>query len=293
MRNRSISSLPSYYVPAQSTWESEREPKPGPLEVFDITYLHFHSLLELGVCTQGRGCCIVEDREYPFVQGDVQIIFPFQRHLSRSEGGEYSQWLWCSLEPLSLLGQWGAPDLARMERLLYTGMGLCGIIDRKRYPLIAELIARVALPGEKNRRLSCLHTLIEELAAESEGMPPLALRPGRRFVQLAPALEAARQALQQGEAPLVSALAEACGLSPAPFRRAFRQVLGQSPQEYIQACQMKKAQRQLLLTDEPITQIAFSVGYQDVSGFNRVFLRHFGMPPRAYRACGGQAPRED
>ena len=123
MRNRSIFSLPSYYVPAQSTWESEREPQPGPLEVFDITYLHFHSLLELGVCAQGRGCCIVEDREYPFVQGDVQIIFPFQRHLSRSEGGEYSQWLWCSLEPLSLLGQWGAPDLARMERLLYTGMG--------------------------------------------------------------------------------------------------------------------------------------------------------------------------
>lgn len=289
MRNRSISSLPAFFAPAPQSWLSTPAKEPSPLEVFDITYLHFHDSLELGVCVSGRGCCVVEGKEYPFSAGDVQVIFPFQSHLSRSEGGEYSRWYWLNINPIRLLSAWGAPDLPRLERFLETGMGLCGILDRDRYGLAAELVARVTLPGEESRRLACLCALIEELAGESRGLPPLRLQPGRLFMRLAPAVDAVRQALERGESPAVSRLAAVCGLSVAPFRRAFHQAMGKSPQQYILSCQMKKAQQLLLLTDMPITQIALSVGYQDVSGFNRQFLRAFGLPPRAYRHQDGKA----
>ena len=288
MPNRSISALPSFYAPAHLHWLSTPTHGPGPLEVFDITYLHFHSSLELGVCASGQGVCIVEGREYPFSEGDVQIIFPFQRHLSRSAGDSFSRWYWLNIDPMQLLGAWGAPDLPRVKRLLETGMGLWGIIEKERYPLLAGLIRRVTLAEEENRRLACLYALIEELAVASADLPHLTLRPSRRFTQLEPALDAVPLALKQGEVPRVSDLARACSLSPAPFRRAFHQAMGQSPQQYIENCQMKKAQQLLLFTDQPITQIAFSVGYQDVSGFNRQFLRAFGMAPRAYRLCGGE-----
>ena len=49
---------------------------------------------------------------------------------------------------------------------------------------------------------------------------------------------------------------------------------------------MRKAQH-LLITGMSITEIALTVGYQDVSGFNRQFLKTFGMPPREYRAQTG------
>ena len=88
MRNRSFLTLPSFYVHAEPSRLDERSAEAGPLEIFDITYLHFHSVLELGVCASGRGTCVVEGENMPFAEGDVQIIFPFQRHLSRSEGGE-------------------------------------------------------------------------------------------------------------------------------------------------------------------------------------------------------------
>lgn len=288
MRNRSISTLPAFFAPAPQSWLSTPAKEPSPLEVFDITYLHFHDSLELGVCVSGRGCCVVEGKEYPFSAGDVQVIFPFQSHLSRSEGGEYSRWYWLNIAPLRLLSAWGAPDLPRLERLLETGMGLCGILNRACHPLAAELIARVTLPGEENRRSACLCALIEELAGESRGLTPLKLQPRRSFTRLVPAIDAVRQALELGEAPAVSSLASACGLSAAPFRRAFHQVMGQSPQQYILSCQMKKAQQLLLLTNIPITQIALAVGYQDVSGFNRQFLRVFGMSPRSYRRQSGE-----
>lgn len=85
MRNRSFLTLPSFYVHAEPSRLDERSAEAGPLEIFDITYLHFHSVLELGVCASGRGACVVEGENMPFAEGDVQIIFPFQRHLSRSE----------------------------------------------------------------------------------------------------------------------------------------------------------------------------------------------------------------
>lgn len=182
-------------------------------------------MLELGVCARGRGVCVVEGVEYPFEAGDAQIVFPFQTHLSRSVG-EPSMWYWLSLNPLKLLGQWGAPELSRLEQLLYARMGLCGIIDRGKYPLIAGLIRRIALPGERERRLSCLQTLIEELAAASDGLPPLKLRPERDFLRLEPAIRYAQEALEQGRLPAVTSMADACAMSVATFRRAFHQGLG-------------------------------------------------------------------
>ena len=293
MRNRSFLTLPSFYVHAEPSRLDERSAEAGPLEIFDITYLHFHSVLELGVCTSGRGACVVEGENMPFAEGDVQIIFPFQRHLSRSGGGEYSRWIWTSFNPLQLLSSWGAPELPRLEKLLYTRMSLCGIISRSAHPLIAELIRSVALPGDSRRRTACLCALIEELAAASEGCTPLTLRPERSFLQLEPALNLVQEALEQGRAPRIETLSTACAMSPATFRRAFHASMGQSPRQYVRLCQMKKAQRMLLLTDASVTDVAQSVGYEDVSGFNRQFLQTFGIPPRAYRRTGGQAERRE
>ena len=284
MRNRSISDLPSIYAPSLLTALNEEIRPPYSLEVFDITFLHFHSCMELGVCVSGQGSCIVDGREYAFSAGDVQIIFPFQHHLNRKEGNESSRWYWLNLDPLRLLGEWGVPGLSRLQKLLETQMGLCGIIDRAQYPFIAELIRRIVLPGKKNRRFACLYALIEELAEASRELPLLSLRPGRQFTRLEPAIDLVHAALDRGESPTVAAMANACSLSPAPFRRAFHLALGQAPQQYILSAQMRKAQLLLLLSDLSITQIALSVGYQDVSGFNRKFLQSFGLSPRPYRA---------
>ena len=57
MRNRLNSPLPSFFAPAPEALLSAPRPGPHPLEVYDITYLHFHDNLELGVCVSGQGAC--------------------------------------------------------------------------------------------------------------------------------------------------------------------------------------------------------------------------------------------
>lgn len=240
MRNRSISSLPSLFAPAPMNWLISPQNAPHQLDIFDITYLHFHANVELGICISGRGYCMVEGKEQPFSAGDAQIIFPFQSHLSRSVGDEYSRWHWLNLQPMQLLSAWGAPDLSRLERLMDQEMGLFGVIEREKYPLIAELIARVILIQDEKRRLACLCALVEELAGESRHLPHLHLQSSRQFDRLEPAIDLVRQSLEQGEAPSVAALAQACSLSPAPFRRAFHLVMGQSRSNIFCAARCKR-----------------------------------------------------
>ena len=284
MRNRSCTDLPSYYAPSPGAWL--KNDRPYPLEVYDITSLHFHDTLELGVCSEGQGVCRVEDREYPFCEGDVQVIFPFQNHLSRSEGGRQSKWYWVNLDPLDVLGTWGAPELGRLEQMLREKMGLCGILDRKKYPFLCELVRHVVLPGEETRRLVSLYALIVELAKVSSDLPKLSLSPARHFSRLLPAIEQMQSRLEGDLSTGVPAMAEACGLSCVQFRRDFLAAMGCSPQQYTLNCRMQKAQRLLLLTDRKITDIALAVGYQDASGFNRCFREHFGVSPRQLRQRG-------
>lgn len=284
MRNRSYTDLPSYYAPSPGAWL--KNDRPYPLEVYDITSLHFHDTLELGVCSEGQGVCRVEDREYPFCEGDVQVIFPFQNHLSRSEGGRQSKWYWVNLDPLDVLGTWGAPELGLLEQMLREKMGLCGILDRKKYPFLCELVRHVVLPGEETRRLVSLYALIVELAKVSSDLPKLSLSPARHFSRLLPAIEQIQSRLEEDLSTGVPAMAEACGLSCTQFRRDFLAAMGCSPQQYTLNCRMQKAQRLLLLTDRKITDIALAVGYQDASGFNRCFREHFGVSPRQLRQRG-------
>ena len=66
MRNRSKSVLPSFYEYIETSELNDTHRNAYSLEIYDITYMHFHSSMELGVCCSGEGMCKVEDSEYAF-----------------------------------------------------------------------------------------------------------------------------------------------------------------------------------------------------------------------------------
>lgn len=279
------------YDSTRSSWHKNGA-KPGPLEVFELSYLHYHDTLELGLCLSGEGICRVEDTDYPFEPGDVQVIFPFQRHLSRNIGPESSRWYWLNLDPVALISSDnpGAAPLA--EELLYRQMGLCGILKPAEYPYLAELISRIVrtdadpevLPAHRaDYLLAGLHMLLLELYRVSLPMEKLTLRPGRRFAALRPALAAIDSSLGSGIVPAVADLARLCGMSEASFRRNFRGSIGQSPGEYIAFCRLRRAQSKLVFSDQSVLEIALSLGYDDPSGFYRCFQGQCGMSPSRYR----------
>jgi AraC-like DNA-binding protein len=78
-------------------------------------------------------------------------------------------------------------------------------------------------------------------------------------------------------------LAASVGLSAFHFLRVFRSVTGTTPHQYLIGARLRLAVRKLLDTDLPVTQIAYDVGFQDLSNFVNTFRRVVGRSPGAYR----------
>ena len=78
-------------------------------------------------------------------------------------------------------------------------------------------------------------------------------------------------------------LAGMAGLSRFHFLRLFRAATGVSPHQYIIALRLRAAADRLRSSADPVTSIALDVGFNDLSHFNLLFRRSFGVAPRQWR----------
>jgi len=77
--------------------------------------------------------------------------------------------------------------------------------------------------------------------------------------------------------------AEVAGLDRSYFSRRFRQITGMTFLAWNARIRISEAKRLLTVLDLSITAIAASVGYTDVTTFERVFRRVEGVSPREHR----------
>ena len=78
-------------------------------------------------------------------------------------------------------------------------------------------------------------------------------------------------------------LARAVGMSRTSFAMRFKSVVGIPPLAYLTQWRMHLAERDLGQTDEPISGVAYRLGYTSESAFSNAFKRIKGVAPRAYR----------
>jgi AraC-like DNA-binding protein len=79
------------------------------------------------------------------------------------------------------------------------------------------------------------------------------------------------------------------GISPFHFLRLFSDTLGVTPHQYLVRSRLRHAARRLADDDSAITDIAYDVGFGDLSNFVRTFHRAAGASPLRFR----QASRGD
>lgn len=108
-------------------------------------------------------------------------------------------------------------------------------------------------------------------------------RPLPEDERLARAITLARERYVEGVS--VDELAAAAAMSRRALERAFKAAWELSPRQYIEALRLHQAQSLLLATSKSVTEIAFEVGYRDLSHFIRVYSAAYGQSPtRARRA---------
>ena len=73
------------------------------------------------------------------------------------------------------------------------------------------------------------------------------------------------------------------GSVPFHFLRVFTKALGVTPHQYLLRSRLRHAARLLAGDDRSITDIAYDVGFGDLSNFVRTFRRAAGVSPRDFR----------
>ena len=78
-------------------------------------------------------------------------------------------------------------------------------------------------------------------------------------------------------------LAERVGMSRSIFALRFKETVGATPMEYLTRWRMLLAGHRLTSSDDPISAIAHSLGYESESAFGKAFRRVMVRSPRQYR----------
>lgn len=92
-------------------------------------------------------------------------------------------------------------------------------------------------------------------------------------------------ALALAEGGVADMAREAC-LGQSQFHALFRATTGRSPKQHRLARLLDRAVDRLTGTRDPVSLIAYDLGYQNVSSFNRLFKQRFGVTPSEFRRNG-------
>lgn len=123
-------------------------------------------------------------------------------------------------------------------------------------------------------------------ATLARGVPSTATPRRRDVARVTQALRRIEAAAE--ETLSLADLAREAAMSPFHFLRTFCQVAGMTPHQYVLRTRLHRAALRLRRTDEPVSTIAFDVGFNDLSTFNRRFRRVMGLSPSAFRAVDGR-----
>jgi AraC-like DNA-binding protein len=86
------------------------------------------------------------------------------------------------------------------------------------------------------------------------------------------------------EPPDLDALAKDVGLSPKRLNRGFRELYGTTVFAFLRDARLEAARKALEAgTPLPLKQLAWELGYQQVSNFVTAFRRRFGVTPGAWK----------
>ncbi len=258
----------------------------------EITALHAHNVIEFGICLDGSGIFVVEDKILPFHAGDASIITNKEMHLAQSTKGTSSHWYWIyvNLEKI-LYPAFHNSEIARTDYL--AGPKFNNIIPVSKYPKICSLVKQITeihyskALYKKERIISVLCLLMSELRCAFGGGNPAPKTTTRSCFE-----PDTLQRIQKAVAYITShytekikirELAKLSGLSVTHFRRLFEKALGKSPVQYLTQVRVTMASAELKNSRKPISTISYESGFTTLSSFNRHFKRQTGMSPREWR----------
>lgn len=117
-----------------------------------------------------------------------------------------------------------------------------------------------------------LSGLANQLLIESQNIEPPLVQKARDYIEK-----------HKMEPLTLDVVAKAAGASVFHFCKVFHKATGLKFTDYVARVRLEDARTQLLNPNRRISEIAYDVGFQSLTQFNRVFKRVFGQSPTEFR----------
>lgn len=82
--------------------------------------------------------------------------------------------------------------------------------------------------------------------------------------------------------PSISKLAGQVGMCQSRLYRSFKMAYGMTPFDYLKVQRLEEARRLLDRREMNVTEVAYAVGYSNLSHFSKAFRQFTGCPPKQY-----------
>ncbi|SDD00482.1 AraC-type DNA-binding protein [Paenibacillus sp. UNCCL117] len=245
-----------------------------------ILPLHWHEHLEIIWMTEGEAVFIVNGQAFTAKPGDLLFVGGGELHTGQATSAGPTEFVAIVFHPDLLAGKGFDPHYIRTIAPLLTG-------ERRLPPHIgteAPLYAYVAGPV-----MSAVRELeSRETAYEMNAKLYLALAFAQLFRHGAGPQQKPKETARQAERfkPLITYVeqryaekisvedaAKMVNLSPYHFCKSFKKATGHTFGRFLQLIRVGEAERLLLETEMPVTEIAVEVGFCDLHYLNKVFKK--------------------
>jgi AraC-like DNA-binding protein len=250
---------------------------------------HCHSEMELVLVLQSRGYRIVGDNTHSLQRGDLVLLGPnlphAYQHTDRlSAAAPPAQCVLLQFDAKLWAGLMDLPALAHLQRLRDRAANGLQVMGPTRKQVAALLLEMLHLQGM--RRIVAFLTLLDALAQSrscrtiaSPGFTaPVNSGEQERIGRICQFIDKNyHRPLRLGE------VAKTAHVSEGAFSRFFRSHMGKTFPAFVNDLRVGRACRLLTETELSITEIALSCGFQNISNFNRQFLRLKKGSPTEFR----------
>lgn len=259
-------------------------------ELLPFYPIHWHEEMEIIKVQQGRGLFYVDGVRYEANEGDIFILRPFVMH-SINRLGDCDMSIDAIVFNLRLLETDGADacTLKYFAPLLNERHSVPCIVrptNEWYHPfdqsMTSLLICDVNAEGAELDIKANLYWLFYHIYNNRLINVSANIAHDKRLYTVRMALKFIRA--EYMNEITIEKVAQHCGYSEFYMMKLFKQYTGSSCVDYVNNYRLTVAGRQLRDTDDDIATIAYQVGFNNVSYFNRQFKRQYGMTPREFRA---------
>lgn len=255
--------------------------------------LHFHNLMEIGVCRSGTGELILDEEHLPYQSAMLSFIpsnYPHVTISSHKDGPSF--WEYLFFEPAQILAEM-YPQNELLQREMLERINEKALFvhewENRNIALLVKMIMEEMREKQTHYNESVkgmLFALVTEILRineqdESAVTPEAGARKMSGVAQITAALDYVR--MEYVRSIRVEELAHVCHMSETHFRRIFESCMNMPPVDYINLVRIQNACDLLKKTNDSMDVVAQKVGFATTSTFNRNFKKFLNTSPYQWK----------